>query len=130
MLVIIFAKKCGNEIIDSDLEKQRSSNAMIVLGIIVILLGGGLWIYGDNLNTVIDSFFNAGKTNPGSTLINIGIVIMIFGAILVLCGIIGKITANNHNKAKNEIPEIDCPFCGFVNSSLNSFCANCGNRLK
>lgn len=51
----------------------------------------------------MESFFNSGKTDPGSIYIDIGIVIIIVGAILVLCGIIGKITANNHSKTNNDI---------------------------
>ena len=124
-----FCEQCGNEIM-----KHRGGNGMIVLGIIIILFGGGLWIYGDNMNndmnTVMDSFFNSGKTNPGSSLVNIGIVVMIVGAILVLCGIINIIIANNRSKPTYDIPKIICPFCKSATSSSSSFCTKCGKFFE
>ena len=101
---------------------------MIVIGIILILTGGGCWIYGDSLNNdyeeQIRSVWNVGKTNPGSIFVIIGIIAVIIGAILILCGIFYKITATN--KKSNKITPIICPFCKKSTSSLNSFCTNCG----
>ena len=75
---------------------------MIVIGIILILTGGGCWIYGDSLNNdyeeQIRSVWNVGKTNPGSIFVIIGIIAVIIGAILILCGIFYKLWMSKSEK--------------------------------
>ncbi len=68
---------------------------MLVLGVILMLTGGGLWIYGDKMNhdvdTVLRSVLESGETEPGSVFITIGIILIIIGAVMVISGVIIRV---------------------------------------
>lgn len=65
---------------------------MIVLGIVFLLVGGLLIIGGINVNNdleaQIDSFFNNGTTDPGSSIIVIGVFTAVVGLIMLMVGIV------------------------------------------
>ncbi len=105
---------------------------MIIIGIIVCALGGfdifnGVAINND-VEKQMESFFNDGKTNTGDTLIYAGIVFVIIGALLIICG---TIRLNNKAKYKNQLFNNNknlwlCLYCGTQNTG--EFCIGCGTK--
>lgn len=63
---------------------------MILAGIIAIVFGGGLCVYGytenNNLANQVISVLSGGGTDPGTPYLISGIVIFIIGVILLLYG--------------------------------------------
>ncbi|WP_167957880.1 DUF3185 family protein [Anaerosporobacter faecicola] len=61
---------------------------MTLLGILFLLVGAGLAIYGYSLNNSVEaqleSFFSNGSTNPGTIFIIIGIVVAVLGIVFIL----------------------------------------------
>lgn len=64
---------------------------MVIIGIIALIAGVGLAIYGNSLNNnveaQIESLFSAGQVNPGNTWLYIGIAVGVIGLILLVVGI-------------------------------------------
>lgn len=110
---------------------------MIILGIISLIVGIVLYFIGTNINNDIDaqleSFFNDGITNPGSTQETIGIILMIVGILLIVVGVIINNTNSHHTNTYNNTPDSTyagtwlCK-CGTRNSNYYSMCSNCNSR--
>lgn len=109
---------------------------MIVFGVISLIVGAVLYFMGTNINNDMDaqmeSFFNDGITNPGSTQETIGIILMIVGVLLIIVGAIMKSASsnniNNYNSttANNYAGTWLCR-CGTRNSDYIKVCT-CGRR--
>ena len=87
----------------------------IAIGIIFILTGGGLWMYGDYINnnseSVMRSFFESGSINPGSGFVTFGIICLAIGCLLVLCGVILSVNQKRnsplpYSSAENTLDEL------------------------
>lgn len=110
---------------------------MIVFGVISLVVGAVLYFMGTNINNDMDaqmeSFFNDGITNPGSTQETIGIILMIVGVLLVIVGVIVNSSSNNNQNTNNGTTNSNyagtwlCR-CGTRNSEYNSICSNCNTR--
>lgn len=110
---------------------------MIVFGVISLIVGAVLYFMGTNLNNDMDaqmeSFFNDGITNPGSTQETIGIILMIVGVLLIIVGAIMKSASSNNINTYNSTSSNNyagtwlCR-CGTRNSDYNSICSNCNTR--
>ena len=65
---------------------------LILFGIIIMLGGGGLIIYGNHLNdnfkSQVESIFTSGTTNPGNAWIIAGAVALLIGLLLTITGIV------------------------------------------
>ena len=100
---------------------------MLILGILMICAGAASYIYGEQLNNNIgmqlESFFNTGSTNPGSTYVTIGVVVAVIGLILAIAGIIKN--TQRPTKAQRH-----CPSCGASLAEDAVFCGNCGNKVN
>ena len=88
---------------------------LIAIGVIFILAGGGLWMYGDYINnnseSVMRSFFESGSINPGSGFVTFGIICLAIGCLLVLCGVILSVNQKlnsplPYSSAKNTLDEL------------------------
>lgn len=94
----------------------------------LILAGGGSWIYGNHLNNdmnaVLNSFFGS-----GSVFVILGMIGVILGVILLICGIVRKNTNVVRGNRVVEQMGIDCPLCRFVNSPNRTTCERCGREL-
>ena len=69
------------------MKEKRRGVPLIVFGIIVIVIGIGLWVYGGiidgNYEMHLESIFSSGHRNStGTTLTSIGIGAIVIGAIL------------------------------------------------
>lgn len=79
--------------------------ALIVTGIILMCIGGGLWVYGDSVNNNIgrriESFLSSGVINPGKEFVTIGTICFITGCLLIVCGVINKLYKLSQSKNIN-----------------------------
>lgn len=107
---------------------------MIILGIVLMCVGVGAYIYGDQLNNnlgaQLENLFNTGTTNPGSVYITIGLVITIVGFILLIVGIVKRMQKNKNTPTINNYSGIQCPHCGHAVTQVAVFCPSCGNKIK
>ena len=80
----------------------------IAIGVILILSGGGLWIYGDYLNndtqSVAKSYWE-GSLSPGSSFVTFGIICLAIGCLLVLCGVILSVNQKRSDSLTYHNPE-------------------------
>lgn len=73
---------------------------LITIGVIFILAGGGLWMYGDYLNNDTQSVARSyweGSLSPGSGFVTFGIICLVIGCLLVLCGVILSVNQKHNN---------------------------------
>ena len=65
-----------------------------ILGILSLIAGVAMAIYGNNLNSSFEaqlsSFFNNGTVNPGNTFLYGGIALAVVGCILLIVGLTQK----------------------------------------
>ena len=67
---------------------------MLILGIIALLAGAGVAIYGNMLNNDAEAqlkyLLETGKTNPGDMWLYIGIAVAVIGLVITIVSIIKK----------------------------------------
>lgn len=125
---------------------------MIIVGILLLIGGAGLAIYGNNLNNSFeaqwDALWNNGTTDPGSSYIIIGIIIAVIGLILLLYAllksdneentkgttIIVQPNTNLSTKQDDTYVKVDgyyqCRICGNKQILTNGGkCLNCNEEL-
>lgn len=61
---------------------------MTLLGILLLLVGAGLAVYGYSLNNSVEaqleSLFTNGSTNPGTIFIIVGIIVAVLGIVFII----------------------------------------------
>lgn len=71
----------------------------MILGIIGLLAGVAMALYGNSLNNSIEaqlsSLFSSGAVNPGNTWLYGGIALAVVGGILLIVGLTQKENSNN-----------------------------------
>lgn len=104
---------------------------------------------GDSMNNDMDyqmeSFFDRGVTNPGSTYIDIGIFLIIVGVIFILIGAFIRLNKNSNkqNTQNSEVKRVSdtrlsnstkrtdntwvC-ICGKRNDNSSNICGECGRK--
>ena len=121
---------------------------MTVFGIILIILGFVCFGVGmeqnNDMEAQLESFFESGRTNPGDTLIIIGIALVVLGIIFLIIGLVSKNKKhpvnppyyyNNLNNPPvnytNAIPtqKVFCMHCGNPMPQGTKFCSNCGKQV-
>lgn len=137
---------------------------MILLGVLALVFGGILYFNGNSINNDLDaqmeSIFNDGVANPGSSYETFGILLLIIGFVFLIIGVVTRkkeeeapITKETTKektfvcKKCGAIVNPECKFCphcggsllpaggwlcdcGNINASDDNFCANCGNKKK
>lgn len=70
-----------------------------ILGIIVLLAGVAMTLYGNSLNNSIEaqlsSLFTSGAVNPGNTWLYGGIALAVVGGILLIAGLTQRKNGNH-----------------------------------
>ena len=119
---------------------------MIILGIIAIIFGGILYFNGNSINNDLDaqmeSIFNDGISNPGSTYETLGILLLVVGFAFLIIGVIVSVnkngeestSSNDATEDKDNIQKIEektltCKKCGASVASESKFCMECGEPL-
>lgn len=90
------------------MNEKRRGVPLIVFGIIIIVIGIGLWVYGGiidgNYEMHLESIFSSGHRNStGTTMTSIGIGAIVIGAILALIGIILYATSGKQILTDNTV---------------------------
>ncbi len=119
---------------------------MIILGIIAIIFGGILYFNGNTINNDLDaqmeSIFNDGISNPGSTYETFGVLLLVVGFALLIIGVIVSVNKNEEestpssdmkeNKNNTQMIEgqaLTCKKCGESVTPESKFCMECGEPL-
>jgi len=116
---------------------------MIAMGIIFIMLGvGGISVSSLQMNSNsyrINSLFG-NEPSIIDIVFWISVVIAVLGAILLLVGIMKKITENKSNNSSNQTAQnfqpvqpaqnLQCMSCGNRITSQSEFCSRCGNKVQ
>ena len=116
---------------------------MIIFGVIAIILGGILLFNGNSINNDIDaqmeSIFNDGVSNPGSSYEIFGILLLVVGFALLIIGAVisSNKTVDNtsstdgeeNNLQTTETQPLTCKKCGFSIAQDSKFCMECGEPV-
>lgn len=119
---------------------------LIFFGILSIIFGGFLYANGDAMNNDLDvqmeSIFNDGVANPGSTYQMVGITLFILGFVLFFVGFV--IYSNKKQEevsAEEQVAKTEerlsplqeqpkkCKQCGTIIVPDSKFCMECGVPL-
>lgn len=111
------------------MKEKRRGVPLIVFGIIVIVIGIGLWVYGGiidgNYEMHLESIFSSGHRNStGTTLTSIGIGAIVIGSILALIGIILYATSGKKPLEANIVTMKQENVINADNSFINSMFSN------
>ncbi len=112
---------------------------MLVLGIIMIVIGAGAYIWAKNMQ---DSFEYSWYAMWGSSdyeyvdvILYIGIFLLIVGAVIFILGCTKKISQSNNKEVpmQNVVPSynqqlLTCKQCGAQMSTSMAFCPQCGAK--
>ena len=133
---------------------------MIIWGIVLTIFGAIFYHNGvqtnNSLEAQMESIFNDGVSNPGSTNVTIGVILMLVGILLVIIGIVNYYNEEKTTTAVRYTPsrmpterqqtnfirnrcahcgaflsddDIFCPTCGKENSNFKH-CPNCNERIS
>lgn len=110
---------------------------MIALGAVLLVAGLLLIVSGVNVNNdmeaQMESLFNNGTSNPGSSCIAIGVFIAAVGLLLLIIGIVQYYQRNGSRQnmnASNEMPPVGkCWNCGGRITDKSEYCSHCGTKI-
>lgn len=98
-----FCAKCGAQLTQQKKPVQNADNdstkpngmggktavpLQVIIGIVCMVIGAGLALYGTHLNSDMEAVWNSvwqnGKTNPGSMFITFGVIIAVAGLVAII----------------------------------------------
>lgn len=118
---------------------------LLVIAIITLVLGFALWGSGNAMNNDMDvqmeSIFNDGVADPGSSRITLGIILMVIAGIILVTYIAQEIQKNKEvpdgisegetiSKQESKKVPVLCINCGNKIPNGGTFCNKCGNEIK
>lgn len=112
---------------------------MIIGGICLFIIGLICYLNGDarsnDVDAIMNDFFDSGVVDDGSDMMTLGIVLIVAGLILIVVGTIltiNKPTTAVTTSSLNTPPQqqgLSCTHCGTTIDSNSRFCIVCGKPL-
>lgn len=111
---------------------------MIGAGVFLLVTGIVLWLYGAALNNDMDaqmnSLFENGKVNPGSTCTTLGIILTVIGLLVLIIGIVRYYQEKDRQTQFQNPNEINncsdkCSNCGCQIPQGAAYCPQCGRKV-
>lgn len=113
---------------------------MLVVGVMLLFIGAGVAMYGNQLNNDLSSQFEAvldGRVNPGDFMLYLGLIIACAGALciglLIACKISEAMASRNSETLTERTDTLKnvrwCSSCGAKLSGNDNFCFHCGEKL-